>query len=267
MSARDRAGICRAGGLLPPVRRSRSYRSTTASANVDTGSISIVGRREQAPALRCRIIDIRLDVAGTAIPGERCRCPVAVPGECPCRRSGCVPRRPLPLAQVAPPATGGAPLAPRTRWPRLRLVWSCLQLDGGKQGSTGALHLMGSSRSRQQNIPTPQGGRDIFGAGDRTRTGTPSLAADFESATSTISSHRRVCSFSIVHFWEKSKGRIWEMTGTDVEATRRMVRIATHPPRCGRTNIGGHRRAAGGLKDLPYEGYPKNHTASVEAGH
>ena len=34
-----------------------------------------------------------------------------------------------------------------------------------------------------------------FGAGDRTRTGTPSLAADFESATSTISSHRQVCYF------------------------------------------------------------------------
>ena len=32
----------------------------------------------------------------------------------PCRRSGCVAHRPLPLAQVAPPATGGAPLAPRT---------------------------------------------------------------------------------------------------------------------------------------------------------
>ena len=32
----------------------------------------------------------------------------------------------------------------------------------------------------------------LFGAGDRTRTGTPSLAADFESATSTISSHRQV---------------------------------------------------------------------------
>ena len=33
----------------------------------------------------------------------------------------------------------------------------------------------------------------FLGAGDRTRTGTPSLAADFESATSTISSHRQVC--------------------------------------------------------------------------
>ena len=30
------------------------------------------------------------------------------------------------------------------------------------------------------------------GAGDRTRTGTPSLAVDFESTTSTISSHRQL---------------------------------------------------------------------------
>ena len=38
----------------------------------------------------------------------------------------------------------------------------------------------------------------FFGAGDRTRTGTLSPAADFESATSTISSHRQVCiSFSV----------------------------------------------------------------------
>ena len=33
----------------------------------------------------------------------------------------------------------------------------------------------------------------FYGAGDRTRTGTLSPAADFESATSTISSHRQVC--------------------------------------------------------------------------
>ena len=39
----------------------------------------------------------------------------------------------------------------------------------------------------------------FIGAGDRTRTGTPSLAADFESATSTISSHRQVWYF-IVRF-------------------------------------------------------------------
>ena len=32
----------------------------------------------------------------------------------------------------------------------------------------------------------------FYGAGDRTRTGTPSLAVDFESTTSTISSHRQL---------------------------------------------------------------------------
>ena len=32
----------------------------------------------------------------------------------PCRRCGFVSYRPLPLARVAPPATGGAPLAPQT---------------------------------------------------------------------------------------------------------------------------------------------------------
>ena len=40
--------------------------------------------------------------------------PVGVPGDCPCRRSGCVPRRPRPLARVTSSATGSAPLAPRT---------------------------------------------------------------------------------------------------------------------------------------------------------
>ena len=34
--------------------------------------------------------------------------------------------------------------------------------------------------------------RSNYGAGDRTRTGTPSLAVDFESTTSTIPSHRRL---------------------------------------------------------------------------
>ena len=43
--------------------------------------------------------------------------------------------------------------------------------------------------AQQQNRDTLKG-IPVFGAGDRTRTGTPSLAADFESATSTISSHR-----------------------------------------------------------------------------
>ena len=38
--------------------------------------------------------------------------PVAVPGECPRRRRAFVPRRPLPLAQVASSAAGSAPIAP-----------------------------------------------------------------------------------------------------------------------------------------------------------
>ena len=33
----------------------------------------------------------------------------------PCRRCGCVTHRPLPLAQVASSATGGAPIAPHRR--------------------------------------------------------------------------------------------------------------------------------------------------------
>ena len=46
----------------------------------------------------------------------------------------------------------------------------------------------------------PGSGICFIGAGDRTRTGTPSLAADFESATSTISSHRQVCYFHFLRF-------------------------------------------------------------------
>ena len=38
--------------------------------------------------------------------------PVAVPGRCGVRQSGLASRRPLPLAQVASSATGGAPIAP-----------------------------------------------------------------------------------------------------------------------------------------------------------
>ena len=45
--------------------------------------------------------------------------PVAVPGRRCVRRSGLAPCRPLPLARVAPPAPGGAPLAP-LREPRGR---------------------------------------------------------------------------------------------------------------------------------------------------
>ena len=46
--------------------------------------------------------------------------PVAVPGSAIAHRSALGTRRPLPLAQVAPPATGGAPLAPLPE-PRGRL--------------------------------------------------------------------------------------------------------------------------------------------------
>ena len=43
------------------------------------------------------------------------------------------------------------------------------------------------------------------GAGDRTRTGTPSLAVDFESTTSTIPSHRLIYRDSIHHYEKNSK--------------------------------------------------------------
>ena len=45
----------------------------------------------------------------------------------------------------------------------------------------------------------------LFGAGDRTRTGTPSLAVDFESTTSTIPSHRLIYRNSIHHRSKNSK--------------------------------------------------------------
>ena len=91
----------------------------------------------------------------------------------PCRWRGCVAHRPLPLARVASSATGSAPLAPRTL--------TC-----------------GSSPSTDEKIKATENvsfSVAFIGAGDRTRTGTLSPAADFESATSTISSHRQVCSF------------------------------------------------------------------------
>ena len=44
-----------------------------------------------------------------------------------------------------------------------------------------------------------------FGAGDRTRTGTPSLAVDFESTTSTIPSHRQIV--FIVQYTSAKKAR------------------------------------------------------------
>ena len=56
--------------------------------------------------------------------------------------------------------------------------------------SSGSLH---KAKERGESLSL------LLGAGDRTRTGTPSLAADFESATSTISSHRRVPMYYITH--------------------------------------------------------------------
>ena len=48
-----------------------------------------------------------------------------------------------------------------------------------------------------------------YGAGDRTRTGTLSPAVDFESTTSTIPSHRQVCSNSILHSFQNSKKKVY----------------------------------------------------------
>ena len=58
---------------------------------------------------------------------------------------------------------------------------------------------MGDSSNIRKKNPTPTLSKSGWecGAGDRTRTGTPSLAADFESATSTISSHRQVCYYTV----------------------------------------------------------------------
>ena len=70
---------------------------------------------------------------------------------------------------------------------------------------SSAPQLDGFSSAHDAKKQIPGSGICFFGAGDRTRTGTPSLAADFESATSTISSHRQVCLFSIVHFCQKCK--------------------------------------------------------------
>ena len=95
---------------------------------------------------------------------------VLVPVSCcgarcaPCRRSGCVAHRPLPLARVASSATGSAPLVPRTL--------TC--------GSSPT----GTKINPIVNVSFTMG---FIGAGDRTRTGTLSPAVDFESTTSTNS--------------------------------------------------------------------------------
>ena len=87
---------------------------------------------------RCVILLLHAPIR-FASAGVRLRCP-KFPARCSLAKF-----RPLPIAQVAPPATGGAPFAPQT------LI------------------------------------------------GPPSLAADFESATSTFFSHRQVCSFSCLY--------------------------------------------------------------------
>ena len=85
----------------------------------------------------------------------------------------------------------------RTRLPRLRLVWCCRRVSR-RQATvhrTVALRWVRVRSALRKGIP--RWGIPFLGAGDRTRTGTPSLAADFESATSTISSHRQVCYYSV----------------------------------------------------------------------
>ena len=70
----------------------------------------------------------------------------------------------------------------------------------------------------------------LSGAGDRTRTGTLSPAADFESATSTISSHRQVCiSFSVTsRRWRFYCGRLAAADVAFVCGTRRMSLVTAH---------------------------------------
>ena len=63
-------------------------------------------------------------------------------------------------------------------------------------GNASPNHCIQMGSSPAQNIITgiPRWDIPVIGAGDRTRTGTPSLAVDFESTTSTIPSHRQVLS-------------------------------------------------------------------------
>ena len=72
-----------------------------------------------------------------------------------------------------------------------------LGLDSGRF-TTPFLKCVSSNFSKKTNNPNPSPikkiwfGLYLFGAGGRTRTGTPSLAVDFESTTSTIPSHRQL---------------------------------------------------------------------------
>ena len=80
----------------------------------------------------------------------------------PCRRCGCVICRPLPLARLPLPATGGGRLAPRTL-------------------------TSGSIPSSIKNKQMPHWGICLFGAANRTRTGTSVTSRDFKSLVSTYS--------------------------------------------------------------------------------
>ena len=94
-----------------------------------------------------------------------------------------------------------------------RKLWCHLRRAEGEQHPTGVLQLDWFSSAHNAKKQIPGSGICFFGAGDRTRTGTPSLAADFESATSTISSHRQVCPISIVHFAPKCKHKVLTTSG------------------------------------------------------
>ena len=71
----------------------------------------------------------------------------------------------------------------------------------GGAGRLGRTLTCGSSR-RYKNMGYPGWGIPYFGAGDRTRTGTLSPAVDFESTTSTISSHRHLPGLVYTNFFK-----------------------------------------------------------------
>ena len=63
--------------------------------------------------------------------------------------------------------------------------------------ATGMGHLIGFESETGIKKSRAHKRSAFFGAGDRTRTGTPSLAVDFESTTSTIPSHRHELTFIV----------------------------------------------------------------------
>ena len=125
---------------------------------------------------------------------KMCRCPVGVPDECPCRRCGCVPRRPpatrfvkaqatmlhFPQAENSncalafPPPTKQALRGPQ-------VVLPSAAVDSLPRLSP-AVRVRPVSKKADTRT-----GICFFGAGDRTRPGTLSPAVDFESTTSTNS--------------------------------------------------------------------------------